>query len=241
MDRLGPTNKHGSKVPFYGHAHFHFTLAFVVTMAGFWPSFFSRPGKTDASHMVHGVSATLWMIVPIVQAWLISHREFEWHRRVGRLVFLLAPIMVVSGLRMVQIMLLKDQGISRTLRIKFTFLDLSCTVPFHSCAFGRPETCWLSGRVIRTVPRDLLDHIVEIGIASAKASREPIPTAFGYFLPIRDHVELTGPARGSHGFNVETPFDEGHETRSLGLVVLSRRAVKDLDLHSVLRFIVRAT
>jgi hypothetical protein len=89
------------------------------------------------------------------------------------------------------------------------------------------------GRVIRTMPRELLDHVVKIGIAGAKASREPIPTAFGYFLPIRDHVELTGLARGSHGFNVETLFDEGHETRSLGLVVLSRGAVKDLDLHSV--------
>ena len=62
------------------------------------------------------------------------------------------------------------------------------------------------------MPRELLDHVVKIGIAGAKASREPIPTAFGYF---------------------ETLFDEGHETRSLGLVVLSRRAVKDLDLHSV--------
>ncbi len=90
------------------------------------------------------------------------------------------------------------------------------------------------------MPRELLDHVVEIGIAGAKASREPIPTAFGYFLPIRHDVELTGLARGSHGFNVETLFDEGHETRSLGLVVLSRRAVKDLDLHSVLRFIVRS-
>jgi hypothetical protein len=122
--------EHGTRVPFFRHAHLYFTLAFVVTMAGFWPSFFNRLGKTDASHMIHGISATLWMIVPIVQAWLVNHREFEWHRRVGRLVFLHAPILVVSGLRMVQIMLLKDQGISRTLRIKFTFLDLSALFLF---------------------------------------------------------------------------------------------------------------
>ena len=89
------------------------------------------------------------------------------------------------------------------------------------------------------MPRELLDHVVKIGIAGAKASREPIPTAFGYFLPIRDHVELTGLARGSHGFNVETLFDEGHETRSLGLVVLSRRAER-ISIFIPSRFIVRS-
>jgi hypothetical protein len=30
-------------------------------------------------------------------------------------------------------------------------------------------------------------------------------------------------------------FDEGHETRDLGLVILSSGAVDDLDLHPVLR------
>ena len=88
---------------------------------------------------------------------------------------------------------------------------------------------------------DLLDHAIEIRIAGPKLPSEPVPTAFGDSLAIRDHLELTGLARCNHRFKVEALLDEGHETRDLGLVVLSRRAVYDFDLHSVLRFTVRCS
>jgi hypothetical protein len=80
----------------------------------------------------------------------------------------------------------------------------------------------------------LLDHAFEIGIAGAKAPCEPVPTTLGNPLAVSDHLELTGLTMRSHGFNVEALLDEGHETRDLGLVVLSRGAVNDFDLHSVL-------
>jgi hypothetical protein len=66
--------EHTSTIRFYRHAYLYFAIAFVVTMAAFWPSFFTRLGGTDASHMIHGTSAKLWMTVPVVQAWLISQR-----------------------------------------------------------------------------------------------------------------------------------------------------------------------
>jgi len=91
--------------------------------------------------------------------------------------------------------------------------------------------CCLPRCVTRTVFLELLDHTFEIRIASAKAPREPVPTAFGNLLAVSDHLELTGLTSRNDGFNVEALFDEGHETRDLGLVVLSRRAVNDLDLH----------
>jgi hypothetical protein len=98
---------------------------------------------------------------------------------------------------------------------------------------ARHEAWWLSGRVTGTVLRELLNHAIEIGIAGAEAPSEPVPAAFGDSLAVRDHLELTGLTRRSHGFNSEALLDEGHETRGLGLVILSRRAVDDLDLHSV--------
>jgi hypothetical protein len=81
------------------------------------------------------------------------------------------------------------------------------------------------------VLRKLLDHTFEIGIADAKAPREPLAAALCNLLAVSDHLELTGLTRRKDGFNAEALFDEGHETRDLGLVVLSRRAVNDLDLH----------
>jgi hypothetical protein len=89
--------------------------------------------------------------------------------------------------------------------------------------------------VTRTAFLQLLHHAIEIGIAGAKAPCEPVPAALGNLLAVSDHLELTGFPRSRDGFNVKAPLDEGHETRDLGLVVLSRRAVNDLDLHSVLQ------
>ena len=83
--------------------------------------------------------------------------------------------------------------------------------------------------------RELLDHTFEIGIAGAKAPCEPVPTALGNLLAVRDHLELAGLTRRKDGFNAEALFDEGHETRDLDLVVLSSRTVNDLDLHLVLQ------
>jgi hypothetical protein len=79
----------------------------------------------------------------------------------------------------------------------------------------------------------LLDHAVEIGIAGAKAPCEPVSTALDNRLPVGDYVELTGLARGTDGVNVQALLDEGHETRDLGVIVLSRRAVNDFNLHFV--------
>lgn len=85
--------------------------------------------------------------------------------------------------------------------------------------------------VAPTVLLELLDHTFQIGIASAKAPCEPVSAAFRDPCTVSDHRELTDLARRKDGVNIEALFDEGHETRDLGLVVLSRRAVNDLDLH----------
>lgn len=85
--------------------------------------------------------------------------------------------------------------------------------------------------VSSTVLLELFDHIFQIRIASAKAPCEPVPTAFRNPFAVSDHFELTDFARRKDGVNIETLFDEGHETRDLCLVVLSSRAVNDLDLH----------
>ena len=81
---------------------------------------------------------------------------------------------------------------------------------------------------------ELVDHAVEIGIPGAEAPGEPVPAALGDPLAVGDDLELTGPARRLHGFDAEALLDEGRETRDLGLVVLSRRAVDDLDSHATL-------
>lgn len=81
---------------------------------------------------------------------------------------------------------------------------------------------------------ELLDHTIEIGVAAAKAPREPVPPTLGNPLAVREHLELARLARRQDGFDAQALLDEGHETRDLDLVVLSSWAVNDFDLHFVL-------
>lgn len=81
----------------------------------------------------------------------------------------------------------------------------------------------------------MLDQAIEIGVTGSKSPREPISTALGNPLAVRDHLELTGLTRGNDGFNAQALLDEGRETRDLDIVVLSGRAVNDFDLHHVLQ------
>ncbi len=48
----------GKKI-FYANAYLCFGLAFLVTIAGFYPSYFSRLAQTGAAHHFHGITATL--------------------------------------------------------------------------------------------------------------------------------------------------------------------------------------
>jgi hypothetical protein len=90
---------------------------------------------------------------------------------------------------------------------------------------------FLPRSVIRTVPCEFIDHAIETGIAGAKASRDPVPAARRDPLAVRQHIKLAMLTRRANGLDVQAPLDQGHETRDLGLVVLSRRTVNYLDLH----------
>jgi hypothetical protein len=83
---------------------------------------------------------------------------------------------------------------------------------------------------------ELVNHAIEIRVAGAKASGEPVAAAFCYSLAIGQHVKLASLSRRNHGVNAQPLFDHGCETRGLGFVALSRRAGMDLNLHSSSRF-----
>jgi hypothetical protein len=111
--------------------HFYFSIALLVAVGGFWPSFFSKLAITDKAHLIHGITATLWMTVPIIQSWLICRRKFSLHRKLGwATLLILAPLLVVSGLHMVQLMVLRYEQTHAIRLLKFTFLDLCAMTLF---------------------------------------------------------------------------------------------------------------
>jgi hypothetical protein len=80
----------------------------------------------------------------------------------------------------------------------------------------------------------LFNQAVEIRVAGAEASGEPVAAACGDSFTIGKHIKLTSAAGRNHGIDAEPLLDEGHETRDLGFVIPSSGAGTDLDFHSVI-------
>lgn len=88
----------------YRHAHWYLLAALGAIVAGFWGSFFRPMGGGSAAHTLHGVTATLWVVALIAQAWLMSRGNVRAHRMVARGAFVLVPVMALSALYMVAVM-----------------------------------------------------------------------------------------------------------------------------------------
>jgi hypothetical protein len=113
-----------------------FAAIFAITFLSFWPSFFSAIVNIETHIVIHGISAIAWMLLTIIQASLIKSRWRRYHRRVGYTSLALAAILVLSGLQVLQTMILREGGAVDgipLLAIKFFYIDLTGLVLF--CVF----------------------------------------------------------------------------------------------------------
>jgi len=83
----------------YSSSPFWFTGLLVLLILGFWPSYFSpvAASATFGQHF-HAVIMMGWVLMLIVQPWLIRSRRRDIHRVIGRVSFVLAPLVVISAL-----------------------------------------------------------------------------------------------------------------------------------------------
>lgn len=68
------------------------TWGFYKTYLVFFPQF---AGFSKVQH-IHGAAMILWMLLLIIQPFLIRMNRPEWHQRIGKLSYLLAPFVVAS-------------------------------------------------------------------------------------------------------------------------------------------------
>lgn len=115
---------------FYPRAYLYFGLALLVTVAGFFPSYFARLRATGAAHHFHGITATLWMTLLVVQPLLHRLRQWDWHRRVGRVAFVLVPLVVVGGLLMVHRMMGSAANYPPGVPYQLAFIDFYVLAQF---------------------------------------------------------------------------------------------------------------
>jgi hypothetical protein len=120
--------------PSYEHAHWYFLAALGVIVAGFWGSFFRPAAPRDVVHSVHGVTATLWIMLLAAQSFLMSRGQVRWHRRVARGAFLLMPVMLLSAVHIVRVMIV-NATIPAPIGPMLALFDLPA-VAFTAICFG---------------------------------------------------------------------------------------------------------
>ena len=78
----------------YSKAHWFMLALLPVTLLAFWPSYFGSLHKAPLEHHLHGVTGTLWILLLAGQSFAAHSRRLPLHRSAGRLVFVLAPLLI---------------------------------------------------------------------------------------------------------------------------------------------------
>jgi len=116
------------KKSFYTNAYLYLAFGFIVTLIGFFPTYFKRLNETDALHHFHGITGSLWMIVLIVQPVIYRFGNIKYHRIIGWISVGFAPIVFYGAIRMIQFMMQTREP--SVLLYKFAFLDIFTILPF---------------------------------------------------------------------------------------------------------------
>lgn len=107
----------------YRASPFYFFALLAFALAAFWPTYFFPPKyETDWHVHLHGVAMFGWIALLITQAALIRARRNSLHRALGKVSYVLVPVMVVSTLLLGHFRL--QQAITQDL-LYFLYVQLS--------------------------------------------------------------------------------------------------------------------
>lgn len=84
----------------YKHLAYFFLLLIPLTLAAFYPTYLVQfPNFSERNGgftHVHGVISVAWLAMLIAQPFLIRNRKFELHRKVGKLSYIVFPLLILS-------------------------------------------------------------------------------------------------------------------------------------------------
>ncbi len=79
-----------------------FPIMLVLAVLGFWPSYFASLQTWRLSVHIHSALMFYWMGSLIAQALFVKTGRMDWHRRIGRASFVVAPMIVFFGYLMMR-------------------------------------------------------------------------------------------------------------------------------------------
>ncbi len=87
----------------YRHGHLFVGFVLLVTVSGFWASYFRLIGEVPLAFHVHAFSATSWMLLLIVQSIAIHRRHNAFHKLAGLASFGLFPLLICGFVMIINV------------------------------------------------------------------------------------------------------------------------------------------
>ncbi len=81
----------------YRHAHWYLLALFPLATLAFWQGYLSQFASASAEFHAHGLTATLWLVLLVVQSWSIHHDRRAAHRTIGTASLVLFPLFLMGG------------------------------------------------------------------------------------------------------------------------------------------------
>ena len=78
----------------YRHAPYYVLVVIAVIVAGFWPSYFAVWGEVPWQFHAHGVAASIWVLMVLMQSWTVHRGQLPLHRAVGKSSLILFPFLI---------------------------------------------------------------------------------------------------------------------------------------------------
>ena len=118
-------NKKQSNLPF-PQAHLWLLIPFVISVSGFYFTYWSKFTEVPFRQHVHGLTSTAWYLLLILQPWLIHNKSVSYHRKFGFVALFLAGGVVFSALQVMPYQVVSTAPhMIPVLRYGFSFADFA--------------------------------------------------------------------------------------------------------------------
>ena len=95
----------------YKNSHYLFIAVLLMAIAGFWKTYFGKiptfDGVSGLMHF-HAVMVLTWLGILIVQPMLILNKKVEMHRLVGKMSYIVVPILLLSIILLMRLSFIKN-------------------------------------------------------------------------------------------------------------------------------------
>ncbi|SFN49778.1 hypothetical protein [Salegentibacter flavus] len=125
----------------YKNSGYFMLLLIPLVILGFYKTYFSQfpdfNEKITMFHHLHAAIASVWILTLIIQPLLIRHRRYKIHKMIGKISYIIFPVLILSFIPMMLRIIYSDHPVN----LFFPIADCTLLILFYSLAvYNRKNT-----------------------------------------------------------------------------------------------------